>query len=76
MCGPSGGSGRRLGGRRTCHSTGLSNLALGLRSEVHPHDGFLAEGLTAAACPASREAHCRELIALLRSNQARVLDMS
>jgi predicted DNA-binding transcriptional regulator YafY len=30
--------------------------------------GFLAEGLAAAACPASREAHRRELIALLRSN--------
>ena len=38
--------------------------------------GFLAEGLAAAACQASRETHCRELIALLRSNQARVLDMS
>lgn len=54
--------------------TGLLG-ARGIRPEqVAGVFGFLAEALEALACPNSREHHRRALVAVLRENQARILN--
>lgn len=43
------------------------------REQVAGAFGFLAEALGAAECPADREAHRAELLAMLRDNRGRIL---